>query len=768
MDARHFCSHALYVTVPPAPLRVTVPLTDIHLVRYSDSKIDPREDRCHSTTVGFGQERHVLFCGTDTADPRCDQQALKGASAHHKAKPKSVVRTTASRPEQVQGSQPANNQPVALGGQPREDRERSVKRGVNHGGNTSGSTSMPKNTQTEQSQPSSPVQSPLPPHRHLPSAADSRTRITATDDPGVSLCNQVLRSSSATETFRIAKAPHISISSSTSTRPSSRHVDTHGSFPSSAHPTATLFLPGETRPTELQPHLESRGAEAETIASDKNLETSSSNVAFGHSYIHENRLHHVSRHLIVGRSLSRSRPHRPLTLIHPLSKCKTTVRSSTMDSPSTRQSYSDANTPSKRSSVLSSRASSLRRASAAGTSSTTHSRKSSLVPSHLDDWSDGFTGLVDLDRRMRELAMSERRQSQNLDERGDEEQSDNHDKLLEGSSQDPRMFADKNKTRTLPGSSRSSPRIGPASKLQHHLSSLIHSNGSKSSSSDSLQDKSWSPAVLKPFNRQSHPETSSSHDAQNGLGVTFGDSQNVRERSSSAATGGTGSSILSSPAARSMSSGNSVSTAASSQVSSDLGDGTKSPPLVQSSLLSKRKASSGMGLTGDASVYDTLGPVKLDMIPSSPSPFGHYRLIQDPEDGLLRGWSFAQRETPAFLRFEQEGADPLTPTPRAQPRSVPFDESLLTPNSAAAATWTDPEAPGYFPAGYEKQYKDSAKRNKKRHSSEDVPSPKACHEGSSSESTRDTLRRSAQSLAIGMRLKMLRAKRKLRPDALHA
>ncbi|KIS71797.1 uncharacterized protein UMAG_00230 [Mycosarcoma maydis] len=51
-----------------------------------------------------------------------------------------------------------------------------------------------------------------------------------------------------------------------------------------------------------------------------------------------------------------------------------------------------------------------RRATSESTNDSSHSsrsRKPSRVISQMDDWSDGFTGLVDLDRRMRKLAMSD-------------------------------------------------------------------------------------------------------------------------------------------------------------------------------------------------------------------------------------------------------------------------------------------------------------------------------------------------------------------------
>ena len=152
--------------------------------------------------------------------------------------------------------------------------------------------------------------------------------------------------------------------------------------------------------------------------------------------------------------------------------------------------------------------------------------------------------------------------------------------------------------------------------------------------------------------------------------------------------------------------------------------------------------------------------------------------------------------SPSWSSLDEQ--DPLTPLAVAT-RQL----EVITPGTAAAATWTDPSAPGYFPAGLSSDHKRRNRSLRKKAaraplprliSGEVVSSPAAesdSHFGdplfnkhephrlglhdsldsdlehkdrdrSASPSGTYALRRSAQSLALSLRFKMLRAKRKVK------
>ncbi|SNX81540.1 uncharacterized protein MEPE_00245 [Melanopsichium pennsylvanicum] len=323
--------------------------------------------------------------------------------------------------------------------------------------------------------------------------------------------------------------------------------------------------------------------------------------------------------------------------------------------------------------------------------------RASVASSHLDDWRDGFTGIVDLDRRMRELAMTE----QGLD-------ADTGLNLYEP----------------------------------------------------------YSPSV--PSWDQSQRRRKSSSDA--------------RSNSGSQSSLATGKSILSFTHAPST-----TSTAATSTLSSD--------SRAHSSLLSKRRSSVAETVESFDSAHSHL---RLAPLPASPQVFGNYRLT----DAARQSCTFS---SPSWSSLDE--TDPLTPLAVVARQSEP-----ITPGTAAAATWTDPSAPGYFPAGLNGESKRKSRSLRKKAAtraplprlvSGEVGSSPAAEseyqpfEGSlladkqhahpadavrvslarlsnpsdvvverkediSSPSGTQALRRSAQSLALSLRFKMLRAKRKVK------
>lgn len=158
------------------------------------------------------------------------------------------------------------------------------------------------------------------------------------------------------------------------------------------------------------------------------------------------------------------------------------------------------------------------------------------------------------------------------------------------------------------------------------------------------------------------------------------------------------------------------------------------------SLLSKRRASANASDAYDNSMLST----RLASLPLPLSPFGTVRLME------------------SHARSKEQ--DALTPRP------FPDAEDVMTPGTAAAATWTETQTPGYFAPTHTPQ--------PKTHTAKHVAKPEACFEdeqafGLESKSVGSpfhesalpnsyALRRSAQSLALGLRFKMMKAGRKLK------
>ncbi|PWN52110.1 hypothetical protein IE53DRAFT_367486 [Violaceomyces palustris] len=104
----------------------------------------------------------------------------------------------------------------------------------------------------------------------------------------------------------------------------------------------------------------------------------------------------------------------------------------------------------------------------------------------------------------------------------------------------------------------------------------------------------------------------------------------------------------------------------------------------------------GRGAAGLASGYDSITNNQLSTIYSSDTPFeGPGGGAVDPFfSQFFQGHGRGRHQTSGFGL----GLD-LGFLPPSDPHANPADEDLMTPNTAAAATWTDPDAPGYFPAG---------------------------------------------------------------------
>ncbi|SJX60267.1 uncharacterized protein SRS1_11581 [Sporisorium reilianum f. sp. reilianum] len=336
-------------------------------------------------------------------------------------------------------------------------------------------------------------------------------------------------------------------------------------------------------------------------------------------------------------------------------------------------------------------------------SGSSSSRKPSRSSSQMDDWSDGFTGIVDLDRRMRELAMSE----QGLSPLG---ASDGLD-VYETYSPPPFPWTDKQQAR-------------------------------RNSSADS------------------RPGSGSHSSLATGRSVpSFTSNLNVASCSSTAAT---------------------------SRFSQD--------SRAHSSLLSKRRSSTANTVDSTESVHSSL---RLAPLPASPSAFGNYRLT----DASPCPPSKPSRLSGTFSPSSWSSVDnhnPLTPHAAAAKQL-----ELLTPGTAAAATWTDPSAPSYFPAGLSGEYGKKGTRSLRKKAAARAPLPRlvsgevvsspvdeSLHDGlfdrharplhglaitpdpesdplerkdssSSSHSSTQALKRSAQSLALSLRFKIVRAKRKV-------
>lgn len=278
-------------------------------------------------------------------------------------------------------------------------------------------------------------------------------------------------------------------------------------------------------------------------------------------------------------------------------------------------------------------------------SSRRQSKTASLSASsdQLDDWSSGFTGLVDLDRRMRQLALSQSEQA--------------------GPDADNIMGSYPAKDRRDSKSSR---------------------------------------------------QTASTSSIFSGLGVP------------SAAT---------TPSLGNF--GSDSCTTASTRYSQD----SQSPRGLSQSLLSKRRASSIASDAYDNSMLST----RFASLPIPPSPFGTIRL-SDP-----------------FSAFPPQckEQDAVTPMP------LHDAEDVMTPGAAAAATWTEGPNPSYFPLT-SSQKKQGAKRGGRRakqlelDSSSDDEHNVAFGLESKSIGSPYALKRSAQSLAFGLRFKMTKAGRRLK------
>ncbi|KAF6766792.1 hypothetical protein PSEUBRA_000246 [Kalmanozyma brasiliensis GHG001] len=334
-------------------------------------------------------------------------------------------------------------------------------------------------------------------------------------------------------------------------------------------------------------------------------------------------------------------------------------------------------------------------ASSCRRSSSSKSRKASQSNSQLDDWSDGFTGIVDLDRRMRELAMSEQGRS---------------------------PF----------GEDDASLLYEPYSPPEQN-----HFQSRRNSSADTRQ-------------------SNASH--------------------SSLATGRSyPSPELNAPSCSS--------TTATSRFSHD--------SHTHSSLLSKRRSSTAnTGISSDCA----LGPLRLAPLPASASVFGNYRLTNADTSPLPR----SARPSSSWSSVEE--ADFLTPLAGATRQLEP-----LTPGTAAAATWTDPTAPSYFPAGLSadsssKKAPRSLRRKaaraplprlvsgevvsspvaepadsrfcvspkETRLTNKDVGSPRTLvttttvdRKDTAAAASQHSFRKSAQSLALSLRFKIIRAKRRV-------
>ncbi|ETS63486.1 hypothetical protein PaG_01772 [Moesziomyces aphidis] len=321
-------------------------------------------------------------------------------------------------------------------------------------------------------------------------------------------------------------------------------------------------------------------------------------------------------------------------------------------------------------------------------------RSTSLASSQMDDWTDGFTGIVDLDRQMRQLAMAEQ----------------GHASLCGSSDLD--VYEP----------------YSPSSWLGEHEQRRRKSSSDArlaSGSQSSLSTRSIPPSPLSPAHTTA-----------------------------------------------------STSTAATSRFSND--------SRTHSSLLAKRQSSGAVDSFDGAH-----SPLRLAPLPASPSAFGNYRLT---DSAPLR--SSGVFDSPIWSGSEEQ--DPLTPLAVSARQLAP-----VTPGTAAAATWTDPTAPGYFPAGLAARSKKSRSLRKKTAraplprlvSGEVVSSPTAESECALEEagapvrgedegvtglgfvlpssqphapSGTHAIRRSAQSLALSLRFKMLRAKRRVRRTGLEA
>ncbi|KAN0066248.1 hypothetical protein ACQY0O_000342 [Thecaphora frezii] len=248
--------------------------------------------------------------------------------------------------------------------------------------------------------------------------------------------------------------------------------------------------------------------------------------------------------------------------------------------------------------------------------------KSGFASPQIDDWSDGFTGLVDLDRKMRQLAMDESRRHVvgAQAEAWSPSASDRHLAAVPKSRQSPNDF--------------SSPKLTGFTKQLRHRFSDRQQHRDRAGRRDRGNATSRSPP------RRDSASSLPSHAEASGHGVL---DMALSSGSSSART---------------------------------------LPLLSESAEAPHRRTAPHSALRCDS--------------PSVMSPFGSIRLRYAGEASTQAALSYNSAGSPGFVDEEGDDVEPLTPMPMPRPN---YHEDVLTPNSAAAATWTDPDAPGYFPAG---------------------------------------------------------------------
>lgn len=327
-------------------------------------------------------------------------------------------------------------------------------------------------------------------------------------------------------------------------------------------------------------------------------------------------------------------------------------------------------------------------------SNSTCSRKPSRTSSQLDDWSDGFTGFVDLDRRMRELAMSE----QGFPTFSVGEHSDVYEPL----SRSPSSWSDRAQDRQR-SSSNSRTSSTPPSYMVTDLGepSLVPSFSSSTATSRFSQDSSGHfPSSL--------PERA------------FVTANNV-------------------------------------------------DPLESAH-----------------------SPLRLAPLPASLSAFGNFRLTD--ARAASKSDRIGSNMSPSSWS-SQDDCDPRTPLAAGAGSSEHEQCEPLTPGTAAAATWVDSSAFSYFPAGLYSSDSSNLKTrsplkkatrarlprlisgevvsspidlteppvathpwHQLKHSASASANDRSDHQDASPSGTH-VFRRSAQSLALNLRLKINRAKR---------
>ncbi|GAC97814.1 serine/threonine-protein kinase ATG1 [Pseudozyma hubeiensis SY62] len=327
-------------------------------------------------------------------------------------------------------------------------------------------------------------------------------------------------------------------------------------------------------------------------------------------------------------------------------------------------------------------------------SNPTCSRKPSRTSSQLDDWSDGFTGFVDLDRRMRELAMSE----QGFPAFGVGDHSD----VYEPFPRSPSSWSDRVTDRR-----RSSSDSTPSSISQLYM-------------------------ATDPTNPSLTPSFSS--------------------------------------------------TTATSRFSQDSFGHFPSS-------WSKRASVTASNVDSLESVHS---PLRLAPLPACPSAFGNFRLTDAA--AASKSKRFGSNLSPSSWS-SQDDCEPRTPLAAGPGSSKHEQYEPLTPGIAAAATWVDPSAFSYFPAGLGSSDSSKLKTRSLRKKATRAPLPRLIsgevvssaidltespvsthswhqlkHSASApandrsdrkdaSSSSTHAFKRSAQSLALNLRRKINRAKR---------